>query len=352
MAQIAVAVRPLIGPLLMALCLTGAACRQGGPDGASGAADGPAPAVASSERVEVPKVEREGVWQPTAGGTQIPLWPESVALAKPDSGDHPEATGNGSPTVGGREWHWASYVTRPTMTIYRPRGHNTGAAMLVLPGGGFHAVATDLEGTEICDWVVRLGMTCVMVKYRTPQVWPKENGRQRRPDVLLGLEDAQRALGLVRAQADELGVDPHRIGVIGFSAGAYLAINMSNTGARTYPLTDAADRQSVRPDFAIIAYTARVLDTSRGRNELELAPWVEISPQAPPTLIIHAMDDPVDDVRQPMAYALALNDVGVPVDLRLYAKGGHAFGLRPTEDPITREWPGQVEQWLRSRDIL
>lgn len=347
--------RQLMVPLVLAICLAGTACRQAGP------ADEPdqgervsqaSPAVGSSARVDVPKVEREGVWRPTADGTQIPLWPENVALAKPDSGDHSEATGNGSPLVGGRMWHWASYVTRPTMTIYRPKGRNTGAAILVLPGGGFHAVATDLEGTEICDWVVQQGITCVMLKYRTPQVWPSENGRQRRPDVLLGLEDAQRAMGLLREQADAYGVDPHKIGVIGFSAGAYLVTNMSNTEERTYPLTDAADRQSPRPDFAIVAYTARVLDTSKGRNELALAPWVTISPNAPPTLIIHAMNDSVDDVRQAMAYALALNDAGVPVDMRLYAKGGHAFGMRPTADPITREWPGQVEQWLRSLGIL
>ncbi|HRJ62928.1 alpha/beta hydrolase [Brevundimonas sp. UBA2416] len=347
--------RRLIAPLLLAICLSGAACHQAGPAGEPDLgerASQPGPAAGSSVRVEVPKVEREGVWQPTAGGTQIPLWPANVPLAKPDSGDQPEATGNGSPTVGGRRWHWASYVTRPTMTIYRPKGRNTGAAMMVLPGGGFHAVATDLEGTEICDWVIRQGMTCVMLKYRTPQVWPRVNGRQRRPDVLLGLEDAQRAMGLLREQADEYGIDPRKIGVIGFSAGAYLAINMSNTEARTYPLTDAADRESPRPDFAIVAYTARVLDTSRRRNELELAPWVTISPNAPPTLIIHAMDDPVDDIRQPMAYALALNDAGVPVDMRLYARGGHAFGLRPTADPITREWPGQVEQWLGSLGVL
>ena len=297
-------------------------------------------------------MEREGVWQPTAGGTQLPLWPEDVALAKPDSGDHPEATGNGSPLVGGRKWHWASYVTRPTMTIYRPKGRNTRATLLVLPGGGFHAVATDLEGTEICDWATRQGMTCVMLKYRTPQVWPKVDGKQQRPKVLLGLEDAQRAMGLLRERAATYGIDPHRIGVIGFSAGAYLVANMSNTEERTYPPADAADRQSPRPDFAILAYTARMLDDSKGRNSLELKPWVTISAKAPPTLIIHAMNDPVDNIREPMAYALALNDAGVPVDMRFYAKGGHAFGLRPTADPITTEWPRQVTQWLRSLGML
>jgi acetyl esterase/lipase len=309
-------------------------------------------AAGSPAKIEVPKVEREGVWQPTAGGTQIPLWPADVPLTKPDSGDRSEATGNGSPLVGGRKWYWASYVTRPTMTIYRPKGRNTGAAMLVLPGGGFHAVATDLEGTEICEWVIEQGMTCAMLKYRTPQVWPKINGKQQRPKRLLGLEDAQRAMGLLRQRAATFGIDPHRIGVIGFSAGAYLVANLSNTVERSYKLTDAADRESPRPDFAIVAYTARVLDSSKGKNNLELAPWVEISAKAPPTLIIHAMNDPIDDVREPMAYALALNDAGVPVDMRLYAKGGHAFGLRPTADPITTEWPGQVRQWLHDIGVL
>ena len=327
-------------PSILAIGIFGTACGQ------TGRSDN------SFAKVEVPKVEREGIWQPTPGGTQVPLWPANVALAKPDTGDHPEATGNGSPLVGGKMWHWASYVTRPTMTIYRPRGRNTGAAMMVLPGGGFYAVATDLEGTEICNWVVQQGMTCVMVKYRTPQVWPKANGKQQRPKVLWGLEDAQRAIGLLRQRASVYGINPHKIGVIGFSAGAYLVANMSNTEERTYALTDAADRQSPRPDFAIVAYTARMLDSSKGKNSLDLQPWVKISPQAPPTLIIHAMNDPTDDVRHGMAYALALNDAGVSVDMRLYAKGGHAFGMRPTADPITREWPGQVEQWLKNLGIL
>jgi acetyl esterase/lipase len=312
----------------------------------------PSHAGNSPARTEVPKIETQGVWQPPADGEQVPLWPENVVLTKPDSGDHPEATGNGSPLVGGKKWHWASYVTRPTMTIYRPKAENNGAAILVIPGGGFHAVATDLEGTEICDWVVLQGMTCAMLKYRTPQVWPRVNGKQQRPKLLLGLEDAQRAMGLLRQDAASYGINPHKIGAIGFSAGAYLVANMSNTDERTYALTDPADQQSPRPDFAIIAYTARMLDNSKGKNSLELQPWVTISPKAPPTLIIHAMDDDVDDIRQPLAYALALNDAGVPVDMRIYAKGGHAFGMRPTGDPITTEWPEQVKQWLRNNGFL
>lgn len=238
------------------------------------------------------------------------------------------------------------------MTIYRPTGRNTGATMLVLPGGGFYAVATDLEGTEICDWVVEQGMTCVMLKYRTPQVWPNEDGIGQRPEILLPLEDAQRAMGLLRDRASTYEIDPHKIGVIGFSAGAYLAANMSNTEERTYTPTDAADRISPRPDFAIIAYTARLWDKSNEKTDLALEPWVKISSQAPPTLIIHAMDDPVDNVRHPIAYALALNEAGVPVDMRIYSGGGHAFGIRPTDDPITTQWPEQVRQWLENIGML
>jgi len=330
----------LLAGLLLALGLLDAAFAQPG-------APNRAPA-----RTEIPKVEQEGVWRAPAGGVQIPLWPADVPLSKPDSGDHPEYTGNGSPLVAGRKWHWATYVTRPTMTLYRPKGHNTGAALLVLPGGGFYAVAMDLEGTEVCDWAVQQGVTCAVLKYRTPQVWPKIDGVSRRPEVLLGLEDAQRAVSLLRHGASAYGIDPRKIGAIGFSAGAYLVANLSNAEGRTYPDTDAADQASSRPDFAIIAYTARLLDPTNDKNTLLLAPWVTISPQAPPTLLIHAMNDPVDDVRHPMAYALALTDAGVPVDLRFYATGGHAFGLRPTADPITTRWPDHARQWLRDIGIL
>lgn len=288
----------------------------------------------------------------TAGIEQVPLWPENVALAKPDSGDLPESTGAGSPLVGGRKWHWVSYVTRPTMTINKPAVRNTGAAILVVPGGGFRAVAKDLEGSEICNWVIQQGMTCAMLKYRVPQIWQNRKGIGQRPKKLLALEDGQRAMRLLRQRASIYGIDPNKIGVLGFSAGAYIAAEMSNSEERTYPLTDAADRLSPIPNFAIIAYTARMLDNSKGKNSLELQPWVKISPKAPPTLIIHAMNDPIDNIRHPMAYALALTEAGVPVDMRIYAKGGHAFGMRPTSDPITTQWPGQVKQWLDNLDML
>jgi acetyl esterase/lipase len=301
---------------------------------------------ATGTSATIEKVSRPMVWQPGPEGTQVPLWPEGLAIRKPES-DKPEEVGNGSRLVGGRPWHWASYVSRPTMTIYRPKGRNTRAAILVLPGGGYAAVAMDLEGTEICDWITKQGTTCILLKYRVPQAW-RHDRVERAPKVQLPLQDAQRAMGLLRHRAASYGIDPRKIGVIGFSAGGHLAAAVSNAGKRTYESVDVADREPSRPDFAILVYPGHLWDERSPKTNLKLSPWVEIRRDAPPTLLIHSMNDPTDDVRHSVAYGLALNDVGVPVDMRLFAKGGHAFGMRPTSDPVTTEWPGLVEGWLRT----
>jgi acetyl esterase/lipase len=315
----------------------------------SSAADGHAQ-PANRAPTEIRKVSRPMVWTPGPEGNQVPLWPEGLAIQKPES-DKPEEVGNGSRLVAGRPWTWASSVSRPTMTIYRPKGRNTRAAILVLPGGGYRAVAMDLEGTEICDWITREGMTCIVLKYRVPQAWRHgANHVEKAPKVQLPLQDAQRAMGLLRDRASSYGIDPARIGVIGFSAGGHLAAALSNAEKRTYGPVDAADRQSSRPDFAILLYPGHLWDDTK--PGLQLSRWVEISAKAPPTLLIHAMNDPTDDVRHSMAYGRALNDAGVPVDMRFYARGGHAFGLRPTDAPITREWPELVMSWLQHIDVL
>ena len=290
------------------------------------------------------------VWEPGPGGRQVPLWPDGLAIQRPDS-NRPEEVGNGSRLVAGRPWHWASYVSRPTMTIYPPKGRNTRAAILVLPGGGYEAVAMDLEGTEICDWITKQGATCIVLKYRVPQAW-RHNRVEAAPKVQLPLQDAQRALALLRYRSSSHGIDPRKIGVIGFSAGGHLAAAVSNAGKLTYAPVDAADRERSRPDFAILLYPGHLWKETSAKSSLELSPWVEIRADAPPTLLIHSMNDPTDDVRHSLAYGLALNDVGVPVDMRLYAKGGHAFGMRPTADPITTEWPGLVAGWLQTIKVF
>ena len=301
------------------------------------------------EKVEVPNT----VWQPGPGGKQIPLWPDDVDLQLPDYGGNPEMTGTGSPLIAGRTWGWATYISRPTMTVYPPIGENSGAAMLVLPGGGYAAVAMDLEGTEICDWITQHGVTCIILKYRTPQVWrPGENGVGIPPDDLFALEDAQRAMSLLRDRAASYNIDPDEIGVIGFSAGAHIAAALSNAGDRSYEPVDVADEQPIRPDYAIVVYPGRFLAKRNPGTDLSLAPWVEVSAAAPPTLLIHAMNDSVNDVRHSIAYGLALHDMGVPVDMRFFARGCHAFGLRPTSDPVTTEWPTHAVQWLKHIGML
>lgn len=304
-------------------------------------------------RPGVLKVEQPGEWQPGHEGRQIPLWPETHAVQAPETGGRREHVGTGSPLVAGELWHWATYISRPTMTIYEPVARRTGAAMVVLPGGGYAAVAMDLEGTEICDWVTAQGITCAVLKYRVPQAWPRTAAGGLRPPLRqLPLQDAQRAIGLLRAGAARYGLDPRRIGVIGFSAGGHLAAAVSNAERRQYVALDSADRVSSIPDFAILLYPGRLWDSGSRRTGLPLASWVTISRNAPPTLLIHAMNDPVDDVRHSAAYGLALQAVGVPVDMRFYAEGCHAFGIRPTSDPITTEWPDEVVRWLQHRGML
>ena len=298
----------------------------------------------------IEKVSRPMVWQPGPEGSQVPLWPDGLAIRRPES-DKPEEVGNGSRLVAGRPWHWASHVSRPTMTIYPPRGRNTRAAILVLPGGGYAAVAMDLEGTEICDWITKQGVTCVLLKYRVPQIW--RHGRvEHAPKVQLPLQDAQRAMALLRSQASSYDIDPHKIGVIGFSAGGHLAAAVSNAGKLTYKSVDDADRESTRPDFAIVLYPGHLWDDTSSKGSLKLAPWVEIRADAPPTLLIHSMNDPTDNVRHSLAYGLALNDGRVPDEMQLYATGGHAFGMRPTAHLITTEWPKLVEKWLHTIKVF
>jgi acetyl esterase/lipase len=239
-------------------------------------------------------------------------------------------------------------VSQPTLTVYSPSGENTGVAVVVFPGGGYNELAIDLEGTEVCDWLASKGITGVLLKYRVPT---RKVGRYHESP--LALQDAQRALGLVRFHAAEWRINPHKIGVIGFSAGGHLVTATStHFDERSYPPVDAADKVSCRPDFAIALYPGHLSpyypdgsDSCTTQNQLELNPNVIVTSNTPPTFLLQAQNDPVDDVRNSMAYSLALRNAKVPVELHLYAEGGHAFGLRRTKFPIT-EWPQLLEKWL------
>ncbi len=287
-------------------------------------------------------------WQPPPGHTQVPIWPGAVPDARPDRGPETFAT-NTKDLVAGRPWVHVDNVSQPTMTIYPPKGKNTGAAAVVFPGGGYWLLAIDVEGTEVCEWLAAKGITAVLLKYRVPG-----EGKMPRsgcyPNSAEALQDAQRTLGLVRSHAAEWDIDPHKIGVIGFSAGGHLVAAMSTLfEKRLYPTVDAADEESCRPDFAVAVFPGHLLENTS--KEFELNPYVPVSSKTPPTLLIQAEDDPVDDVENSLVYYEALKKAGVPVEMHLYAEGGHAFGLRRSKFPITR-WPELMETWLRTIGMI
>ena len=194
------------------------------------------------------------VWQPSPGHTQIPIWPGAAPDPQPVAGPEISKSSGKEDLIGGIPVVEVDNVTQPTMTVYSPTGKNTGAAVVVFPGGGYQILAIDLEGTEVCDWLTAKGITCVLLKYRVTDVGPYPKSGPY-PESPMALEDAQRAMGLVRIHAAEWHIDPHKIGVLGFSAGGHLAAALStHFEKRIYPAVDAADNESCRPDFAVAIY--------------------------------------------------------------------------------------------------
>jgi acetyl esterase/lipase len=278
----------------------------------------------------------------------MPIWPGAVPDARAVAAPEIAATvvdSAGRPRlVGGKPWVYVDRVSQPTMTVYSPVGRNTGAAVVVFPGGGYSILAIDLEGTEACDWLTSRGITCVLSKYRVPCV---KSGPYR--DCRTALQDAQRTVGLVRFNAAQWHIDPHKIGVLGFSAGGHMVAAVSTHYAkRAYAAVDAADTTSCRPDFAIALYPGHLAVPEKG---FALNPDIRVTSRTPPTLLVQAEDDPVDPVENSLVYHAALRRAGAPVELHLYVKGGHAFGLRRTGSPIT-EWPQLAEKWLASIGMI
>jgi acetyl esterase/lipase len=291
--------------------------------------------------------------QPYPGHNQIPIWSGKVPGALPVTGRE-SVTKNTKSLVAGKPWTRVTNVSRPTITVYPPTSTSTHAAVLVYPGGGYQVLAMDLEGTEICRWLTSIGITAVLVKYRVPT--PKVG---RYGESVQALQDAQRALSLVRSRASGLRIDPRKIGVIGFSAGGHLVAALSTRfDQRSYSSRDAIDSVSCRPDFGIALYPGHLSSwypdepkSHANRTDLTLNPKITVTKRTPPTFLLQAENDPVDDVRNSLSYYLALKNARVPAELHLYAEGGHAYGLRPTAKPITR-WPSLVEKWLRTIRVI
>ena len=293
------------------------------------------------------------VWQPSPGHMQVPIWPGVVPDAQALAGPENETKTVTNSLVAGKPWVAVGNVSQPTMTVYSPKGTNTGAAVVIFPGGGYHVLAIDLEGTEVCDWLAAKGITAVLLKYRVPFSGPHWDGQSKRhitPKAPMALQDAQRTVGLVRFRAAEWHIDPHKIGVIGFSAGGHLVAGTSTRfDKRLYPPVDEADKESCRPDFAIAVYPGHLWNDDD--NLFELNKDIRAAPQTTPTFLLQAEDDKVDDVNHSLVYYIALKNAKVPVEMHLYAEGGHAFGLRSSKFPITG-WPQLVETWLKTIGMI
>jgi acetyl esterase/lipase len=278
---------------------------------------------------------------PTQGSITLNLWPRSAPGVQPNAASEVEATTSKEPLVAGKTVIRLTNVSVPTITLYPAASWNTGTTVVVFPGGGWRILAMDLEGTEVCDWLNSIGVNCVLLKYRVPGSGPY-------PQSAAALQDAQRALGLVRLHAAEWHINPQRVGVLGFSAGGHLAAAVSNHfDQRVYNPVDAADQMSCRPDFAILIYPGALHQPD---NLLGLDPSVQPNANTPPTFLAQAENDPVH-VENSLDYFLALKNAKVPAELHVYAQGGHGFGLRHTTLPITT-WPSSVELWLHTIKML
>ncbi len=222
-------------------------------------------------------------------------------------------------------------VCAPSIMVYRASGTDPAApAVMVCPGGGYSILAINLEGTEIAEWLNSIGFTAVVLKYSVPK---NRDG---------ALQDAQRAMGVIRLHSKEWNIDPDRLGVIGFSAGGHLSARLSTTyETRTYPPVDEADGLSCRPDFTMLLYPAYL-----GDETYTLPKEVAVTSNTPPAFIVQAQDD-VAYVNSSIAYCLALKQKKIPAELHLFPSGRHGYGLRPSAYPVAG-WPKLCEQWLRN----
>lgn len=279
------------------------------------------------------------------GHVTLPLWPNGAPGATPAPANAPpeaDITTAKERLVAGKPVIRLGNVSTPTLTLYKPpKASGAVAAVVVFPGGAYKILAMDLEGTEVCDWLNETGLACLLVKYRVPDSGPY-------PKSPAALQDAQRAMGMARQHAEEWGIDPHRLGVLGFSAGAHLAAALStHFDKRLYDKIDAADDLSCRPDFAVVVYPGYL-----AMEDQNMAANPEIKPAAdtPPTFIVQAEDDPVH-VENATNYFLQLKNAKVPAELHIYSEGGHGYGLRRTELPVTA-WPLLVEKWLHTIKVM
>ncbi len=268
------------------------------------------------------------------------LWPNGTPEPSHVTGPEGDMTAAEHHMVAGKPSFRLTNVDKPSLAVYPPpEGKNRGAAALVFPGGGYVRLSMELEGTEVCQWLNTIGMTCVLVKYRVPET-------QHYPENTEDLEDAQQAMRMTRSNAAAWGIDPKRIGVIGFSAGAHLAVVLS-----THPDFQGknvpASKVDARPNFQIVMYPGYTSSVD-GKVPESVMPTADV----PPTFLVQAENDYTAHVESSIYYFLALKNAKVPAEMHIYAEGGHGFGLRQTDVPVPTEWPVLATKWLQTIHIL
>jgi acetyl esterase/lipase len=226
-------------------------------------------------------------------------------------------------------------VSTPQITVFKPEpAIDTGTSVIIAPGGGFNILAYDLEGTEVAEWLNSIGVTGIVLKYRVPT--RSSNNRWKE-----AVQDAQRTVSLVRAEADRIGIDPNKIGLMGFSAGAMSSGLTALLNTRQYAPTDGYDQASFKPDFVGIIYLG---------YQIHDAPGVEFSADLPPFFMAVTHDDKDRGVASAQLY-IELKNADVPAELHIYESGGHGYGLRPTELPVTK-WNEAMAAWMKQIGVL
>lgn len=279
---------------------------------------------------------------PAAASASLALWPDSPPGKITAQGPERDTTGENGRNVAGRSVIRLGHVSSPELTVYSPPPEsNTGAAVIVCPGGGYHILAYDLEGTEVCEWLNSIGVTGVLLKYRVP----RPEGTEGVPEG--PLMDAQRAVSLVRSRAAEWSIDPEKIGILGFSAGGNLAARAAtNFDKRAYAPLDDVDQVSCRPDFAVLIYPAYLFTAG---DEL-IAKNLPVSEETPPMFLTMAFDDGVGP-ENILRMGIALKRAEVSCEVHLYPSGGHGYGLRANEHQATT-WPARCASWMDSMGWL
>ena len=267
--------------------------------------------------------------------TILDLWEGEAPGEAMNVGDEQDFTKPTDILIAGRRIIKLGNVKSPQIHVFRPEPtKSNGTAVVICPGGGFTILAWDLEGTEVAEYLNTLGVTGIVLKYRVPT-------REQNPAWLAPTQDAQRAIRLSRYHADDLGIDPERIGILGFSAGGKTAAMASLLDTAQYEPTDQADELSFKPNFGILIYPAQ-LTNKEGTKLLKENPVTE---NTPPMFLAQSVDD-FARVENSLILGKSLKKNNIPFDMHIYSEGGHGYGLRITDKPITT-WHHRLEDWMR-----